>query len=75
VSEGFALSLEPVAVDREAAARACGVSPNHFDRWIRPELRSIKSGQRVLYPVAELRRWADQAADRGGVRRTLRDVA
>jgi hypothetical protein len=48
VSE-LVLSLEPVAVGREEAAAALGVSPDHFDRHIRGELRTIKVGQRVLY--------------------------
>jgi hypothetical protein len=70
----FALTLEPIAVNREQAAQALAVSLDHFDRHIRPGLRSIKCGQRVLYPVAELRRWADAAADLAGVPRKLRSA-
>jgi hypothetical protein len=74
VSE-LVLSLEPVAVRHDEAAAALGVSPDHFDRHIRGELRTIKVGQRVLYPVAELQALGRRNADHGGLRRRLRDVA
>jgi hypothetical protein len=69
------LSLEPVAVRHDEAAAALAMSPDHFDRHVRGDLRTIKVGQRVLYPVSELKRWADENADHGGLRRRLRDVA
>ena len=52
-----------VALTRQEAAGALGVSVDHFERHILPGLRVIRSGRLVLVPVAELDRWAqDQAA-------------
>lgn len=49
---------------RQEAADSLGVSLDHFERHVAPELRLIRSGRLVLVPVAELDRWADQAAAR-----------
>jgi hypothetical protein len=51
-----------IAVTREEAARAAGVSLSHFQRHIAPELRTIRSGAVRLYPIVELERWADRRA-------------
>ena len=52
-----------VALTRQEAAGALGVSVDHFERHILAGLRVIRSGRLVLVPVAELERWAqDQAA-------------
>ena len=51
-----------IAVTREEAARALGVSLSHFQRHIAPELRTIRSGSVRLYPVGELERWAERSA-------------
>jgi excisionase family DNA binding protein len=53
-----------VTLAQAEAARALGVSEDHFVRHIRDDLRSIRSGRRVLYPVAELERWAERSAAR-----------
>jgi excisionase family DNA binding protein len=56
-------SVARVALTRQEAARAIGVSVDHFERHVLAELRVIRSGRLVLVPVAELERWArDQAA-------------
>jgi hypothetical protein len=46
----------------EEAAAALGVSIDHFDRHIRPELKLIRRGRVVLVPVREVERWAEQNA-------------
>jgi hypothetical protein len=51
-----------IAVTREEAANALGVSLRHFQRHIAPELRTIRSGTVRLYPVPELERWAERSA-------------
>ena len=59
------ISLAPiprVALSAENAAQALDVSRDHFDRHVAPNLRTIRSGRRKLYPVAELARWADREA-------------
>ena len=51
-----------IAVTREEAARALGVSLSHFQRHIAPQLRTIRSSSVRLYPVTELERWAERSA-------------
>ena len=50
------------AYTRQEAADSLGVSLDHLERHVLPELRLIRSGRLVLVPVAELDRWADRAA-------------
>jgi hypothetical protein len=52
-----------ITLTRVEAARACGVSADHFDRHIRPHLRRVPSGTLPLWPVRELEKWADDAAE------------
>lgn len=54
------LSAPPIhrlAVRREEAAAALGVSVDFFDEHIRPDLPIIVRGRLTLYPVAELDAW------------------
>jgi len=51
-----------VALTREEAAAALGVSLSHFERHIQPHLPLIYSGSTRLVPLRELERWADRAA-------------
>ena len=51
-----------IALRREEAAAALGVSDDHFDARIKPELSVIRSGRLKLYPIAELERWAIESA-------------
>jgi excisionase family DNA binding protein len=53
-----------LAFGAEEAARALGVSRDTFDEYIAPELRKLRVGRRVLYPVRELERWLEQSATR-----------
>lgn len=50
------------AYTRQEAADSLGMSLDHFERHVAPDLRLIRSGRLVLVPVAELDRWADRAA-------------
>ena len=52
------------ALTRQEAADSLGVSLDHLERHVLPDLRLIRSGRLVLVPVAELDRWADRAAAR-----------
>jgi excisionase family DNA binding protein len=47
---------------RKEAAASLGVSLNHFERRIQPELKVVVCGQLVLVPVAELERWVQRHA-------------
>jgi excisionase family DNA binding protein len=50
-------SLVRLALRREEAAAALGVSTDFFDEQIRPELRAVRVGRRRVFRVAELERW------------------
>jgi hypothetical protein len=58
------IALPPVAVSREDAARALGMSVDSFERFVQPEVRLIRKGRLRLVPVAELERWAEANAER-----------
>jgi hypothetical protein len=51
-----------LSLSRTAAARALGVSVDHFDRHIAPDLRVVRSGRLVLIPVREIEKWLDEHA-------------
>jgi hypothetical protein len=53
-----------VALTREEAAAALGMSLTAFEQHVQPELRVIRRGRLRLIPVRELERWADAAAER-----------
>lgn len=52
------ITLTPV----EAAA-ALGCGETYFSEHVRPELRLIRRGRKVLVPVSELKRWAAENAE------------
>jgi hypothetical protein len=47
---------------RKEAAAALGMSLNHFERHVQPELKVVISGQLVLTPIRELERWVQRHA-------------
>jgi len=53
-----------LALRREEAAAALGISDDHFDARVRPELSCVRRGRVVLYAVAELERWLEKNAER-----------
>ena len=54
-----------LALSLDEAAATLGVSPDYFDEHVRPELRIVRRGRRVLIAVAELERWLQTSAARG----------
>ena len=58
-----------LALTKPEAARAIGVSVDHLERHVLPELRAVRSGRLVLIPLRELERWVDEhaAVPLGGV--------
>lgn len=46
-----------LALRREEAARALGVSDESFDRYVRAELPVVRIGSLRLYPIEALREW------------------
>lgn len=53
-----------VALTPVEAAAALGCGETYFTEHVRPELRLIRRGRKVLVPVAELERWAAENASR-----------
>lgn len=53
-----------VALTREEAAAALGMSLDSFEKYVQPELRLIRRGSLRLVPVRELERWANDSAER-----------
>jgi hypothetical protein len=49
---------------RREAAASLGISINHFERRVQPELKVVISGQLILIPIAELERWVQRNARR-----------
>jgi hypothetical protein len=47
---------------RKEAAAALGMSLNHFERHVQPELKVVICGQLVLTPIRELERWVQRHA-------------
>jgi hypothetical protein len=55
-----------IALGREEAANALGMSLRHFQRQVQPHIRTVYSGQLRLYAIKELERWLDENATVGG---------
>ncbi len=51
-----------IAYDRPEAAECLGMGVTSFEAYVAPQIRSIRVGRIVLYPVRELERWAEQNA-------------
>ena len=47
-----------VALTRDQAAAALGMSLDSFERHVQPSIRMVRLGKMRLVPVAELERWA-----------------
>ena len=65
MSKAVARPLQPVpryTLTRREAAAALGISLNHFERRVQPELKVVASGQLILIPVNELERWVQRHA-------------
>jgi excisionase family DNA binding protein len=55
-----------LAMSKQEAAQALGVSVNFFEAEIASELRMVRRGRRRLVPVRELERWLQDHADLAG---------
>jgi excisionase family DNA binding protein len=54
--------MTKLLLSRAEAAEALGVSEDFFDEHVRPEIRPVYKGRRVLIPVRELERWVERNA-------------
>lgn len=65
LAQGARASAVPrIALRVGEAAKALGVSVDHFSAHIAPELKVVRRGAVKLYAIAELERWLDQSASR-----------
>lgn len=46
----------------EEAAASLSVSRDYFDSYVRPGLRLVRVGRRIIVPVRELERWLEEHA-------------
>lgn len=53
-----------VALTREEAAAAIGLSLDSFERHVQPNIRMVYAGRKRLVPIGELERWCEQQAKR-----------
>ena len=53
-----------LALSKAEAAESLGVSVDHLERHVLPELRIIRSGRLRLIPVDELKAWLGRSAAR-----------
>jgi hypothetical protein len=58
-----ALVIAPIALAKPDAASALGMSIDSFERYVMAQVRCIRRGRLRLFPVEELRRWADENAE------------
>jgi excisionase family DNA binding protein len=58
------MNASKLAVTPEEAAAMLSMSRDHFDRFVRDKIRVVRTGRKVLVPVAELSRWLEQNAAR-----------
>lgn len=59
-----------LALTREEAAAAIGMSLDSFERHVQPTLKLVRLGKMRLVPIGELQAWLEQRAEPA-----LRDAA
>jgi excisionase family DNA binding protein len=52
--------IHRVTLTIDEAALALGISRDHLERHVLPDLRVIRVGRRLLVRIAELERWAQR---------------
>jgi excisionase family DNA binding protein len=52
--------LPRLALSPDEAAASLGVSRDYFDEHVKPEIRVVRRGRRVMVATAELERWLAQ---------------
>jgi hypothetical protein len=52
-----------LALRKEEAARALGISDESFDRYVKPTLPVVRMGSMRVYPIDQLRAWLAAQAE------------
>lgn len=60
----LAAPIPRFALTPAEAAASLGVGPDFFDANVRPHLRLIRRGRKVLVPTGEIERWVGEHAER-----------
>lgn len=55
-------SEKPILVSKALAARLLSISVDTFERLVMPDVRVVRVGRRVLFPVADLGAWVEEHA-------------
>jgi hypothetical protein len=66
VKKIVAAPVPRIALTREEAALALGISLRHFERHVQPYIRVVRSGSVRVVPVTELEHWVERAATLAG---------
>jgi excisionase family DNA binding protein len=53
-----------LALTREEAAEAMGMSLDSFERHVQPTIRLVRLGRMRLVPIREIERWLEEHAGR-----------
>jgi hypothetical protein len=53
-----------LALTREEAAAALGMSVDSFERHVQPTIRLVRLGRMRLVPIREIELWLDEHAER-----------
>jgi excisionase family DNA binding protein len=51
-----------ILLTRAEAAETLAMSLDHFERYVQPRIRLVRSGRLRLVPVQEIERWAHEQA-------------
>jgi excisionase family DNA binding protein len=62
MSRKLATTIPRVSLTPDEAAASLGVGPTYFADHVRPELRLVRRGRKVLVPLTELERWIEHNA-------------
>lgn len=57
-----AAGVARIGLTVDEAAAAIGVSRDHFERHVKPGIRIVYLGSRIIVPVKELEKWVDRQA-------------
>ena len=55
-------SVPRLLLTRQEAAASMGMSMDHFERFVQPHVRLVRSGQKRLVSTRELEKWIDTHA-------------
>jgi hypothetical protein len=61
---GQVAPIPRLALSREEAATALGMSVDSFERHVQPTMRLVRLGRMRLVPIREIERWLDENAER-----------